>query len=281
MRSRSRSLAAASPSTPSLRGGSTRRRRRAAERRRRRRQTPVGRSGRAARGRRPAIAFARIRGRVVRDGGTMLVVDGGNCGRRGRATVAARATGCDVATGIVHHGDVVAVGAAYEPRPARLPHPPRREDRVDDRDGRVGDGAGAAARPTSIRRCPATSYTIGFPAAFDFPEVLVFGLTPVATRGLFDLRRRPAARRHGGADRRRAGRAVRQRPAVRVRPGRRGRSGASSSQVGTSWHRGADRSPLVQLLWPDRNGFLPTEPGFDRRVVARRNRSSAGSYEPG
>jgi hypothetical protein len=24
---------------------------------------------------------------------------------------------------------------------------------------------------------------------------------------------------------------------------------------------------LVQLLWPDRNGFLPTESGFDRRVA--------------
>jgi hypothetical protein len=23
----------------------------------------------------------------------------------------------------------------------------------------------------------------------------------------------------------------------------------------------------VQLLWPDRNGFLPTEAGFDRRMV--------------
>jgi hypothetical protein len=24
---------------------------------------------------------------------------------------------------------------------------------------------------------------------------------------------------------------------------------------------------MVQLLWPDRNGFLPTEAGFDRRMV--------------
>jgi hypothetical protein len=23
---------------------------------------------------------------------------------------------------------------------------------------------------------------------------------------------------------------------------------------------------MVQLLWPDRNGFLPTEAGFDQRV---------------
>jgi hypothetical protein len=24
---------------------------------------------------------------------------------------------------------------------------------------------------------------------------------------------------------------------------------------------------MVQLLWPDRNGFLPTEAGFDQRKV--------------
>ena len=30
-------------------------------------------------------------------------------------------------------------------------------------------------------------YTIGFPEAFGFPEVVVFGLTPSAARGLFDM----------------------------------------------------------------------------------------------
>ena len=34
---------------------------------------------------------------------------------------------------------------------------------------------------------PGYAYTIGFPEAFGFPEVLIFGLTPVAARGLFDL----------------------------------------------------------------------------------------------
>jgi hypothetical protein len=33
-----------------------------------------------------------------------------------------------------------------------------------------------------------------------------------------------------------------------------------------AWRRGAPFA-AVQLLWPDRNGFLPTEPGFDRRVL--------------
>ncbi len=36
--------------------------------------------------------------------------------------------------------------------------------------------------------------------------------------------------------------------------------------TGVAWYRGAPFD-VVQLLWPDRNGFLPTEPGFDRRLV--------------
>ena len=33
-----------------------------------------------------------------------------------------------------------------------------------------------------------------------------------------------------------------------------------------AWRRGATFA-AAQLLWPDRNGFLPTEAGFDRRLV--------------
>ena len=36
-------------------------------------------------------------------------------------------------------------------------------------------------------------------------------------------------------------------------------------QTGLAWYRGATFE-VVQLLWPDRNGFLPYEPGFDQRV---------------
>ena len=35
--------------------------------------------------------------------------------------------------------------------------------------------------------------------------------------------------------------------------------------TGIAWHRG-DAFDLVQLIWPDRNGFLPYEPGFDERM---------------
>ena len=36
--------------------------------------------------------------------------------------------------------------------------------------------------------------------------------------------------------------------------------------VASLWRRGGSFR-MVQLLWPDRNGFLPTEAGFDRRMI--------------
>jgi hypothetical protein len=112
---------------------------------------------------------------------------------------------------------------------------------------------------------PGYAYTIGFPAAFGFPEVIVFGLTPVATNGLLGL----------VADLLRGGTEIPLgveltglfdgdlrcvfAPVDLARWG-------ELTEVATSWYRGAPYE-VVQLLWPDRNGFLPTEPGFDRRVA--------------
>ena len=38
-------------------------------------------------------------------------------------------------------------------------------------------------------------------------------------------------------------------------------------RTGVAWH-GTDTFPMVQLLWPDRNGWLPHESGFDASVRA-------------
>jgi len=107
-------------------------------------------------------------------------------------------------------------------------------------------------------------YTIGFPEAFGFPEVLVFGLTPSAARGLFDMI----------ADMLRGGTEI---PlGVEL-------SGFFDGDLrcvfapldfevvqvllsaAVSWRRGA-LFDAVQLLWPDRNGWLPHESGFDQRL---------------
>ena len=69
----------------------------------------------------------------------------------------------------------------------------------------------------AIRRRPATRTRSSFPAQFGFPEVVVFGLTPVAASGLLDL----VADLLGGGTEIPLGveliGSVRQRPAMRVR----------------------------------------------------------------
>ena len=108
-------------------------------------------------------------------------------------------------------------------------------------------------------------YTIGYPEAFGFPEVVLFGLTPSAARGLFDMI----------ADMLRGGTEI---PlGVELTAFFDGDLRCVFAPIASdvirqllttavAWRRGAPFE-AVQLLWPDRNGFLPTELGFDQRVV--------------
>lgn len=108
-------------------------------------------------------------------------------------------------------------------------------------------------------------YTIGYPEAFDFPEVVLFGLTPSAARGLFDMI----------ADLLRGGTNI---PlGVELTGFFDGEQRAVFApldpevvnellRTAVAWRRGASFD-AVQLLWPDRNGFLPTEAGFDRKLL--------------
>jgi hypothetical protein len=129
--------------------------------------------------------------------------------------------------------------------------------------------SGWAVEPVSARTdteppVPGYSYTIGFPAAFGFAEVLVFGLTPIAAKGLFDL----------VADLLTSGTEI---PVGVELTGLFDNDlrclfapidleqWGDLTTTATAWYRGAGYE-VVQLLWPDRNGFLPTEPGFDQRV---------------
>ena len=129
--------------------------------------------------------------------------------------------------------------------------------------------AGFAVEP--VRADPASdppragyTYTIGFPAHVAFPDVVVFGLTPVAARGLLGL----------VADARRGGTEIpldvelvglldndlRCRFAtVDVE------AWGGLFTTAAAWYRG-EPFEVVQLVYPDRNGFLPDEPGFDRRM---------------
>jgi hypothetical protein len=109
------------------------------------------------------------------------------------------------------------------------------------------------------------AYTIGFPAAFSFPEVLVFGLTPVAASGLLDL----VADLLGGGTEIPCGvelTGLFDNDLRCVFAPVDATAWAHLFVTANSWYRGGPFD-IAQLLWPDRNGFLPTEPGFDRRMV--------------
>lgn len=108
------------------------------------------------------------------------------------------------------------------------------------------------------------AYTIGFPAAFGFPELLLFGLTPVAARGLMGL---VADLLAGGTE---VPLGV---PVIGVLDGEQRcvfapidtAEWAALFGTAVAWYRGGPFE-AVQLLWPDRNGMLPYEIGFDQRL---------------
>ncbi len=111
---------------------------------------------------------------------------------------------------------------------------------------------------------PTYAYSVGFPTQFGFPEVAVFGLAPVAAKGLIGL----------VADARRGGTEI---PLGVELVGlldnelRCVFAPVDPSVIDgwfptlAAWHRGAD-VPVVQLMYPDRNGFLPYEAGFEHRL---------------
>jgi hypothetical protein len=122
---------------------------------------------------------------------------------------------------------------------------------------------------------PAYAYTIGLPALLGFPEVTVFGLTPVAARGLIGL----------VVDAVRGGTEI---------PFGVELVGLLDNELrcmfapvdldvqgvwfGTAaaWYAG-DPFTAVQLLYPDRNGFMPYEDGYEQRL--RLAQPIIGSWE--
>lgn len=121
-----------------------------------------------------------------------------------------------------------------------------------------------AARPDVVPPNPSYAYSIGFPGAVDFPEVAVFGLTPVAAKGLVTL----------VADARRGGTEI---PLGVELVGLLDNelrclfapidldTWGPLFDTATSWYRGA-AFEMVQMLFPDRNGWMPYESGYDERL---------------
>jgi hypothetical protein len=120
-------------------------------------------------------------------------------------------------------------------------------------------------KPGADPPVPGYSYSIGLESSFGFPDVCVFGLTPVAARGLIGLVVEVV--RSGGH--------------VPVGPQFTGlldndlrcallpvdvEDNLDLFESAAGWYGGITFR-MVQLMWPDRNGWLPWEPGFEKRLL--------------
>jgi len=120
------------------------------------------------------------------------------------------------------------------------------------------------ADPTVDPPVPAHAYTIGVPAAVGFAEVAVFGLTPAAANGLLTL----------VVDACRGGTEI---PLgievvglldndLRCMFATIDREVCEAwFPTASAWYRG-ELPAMVQLLYPDRNGFMPYEVGYEQRM---------------
>jgi hypothetical protein len=120
------------------------------------------------------------------------------------------------------------------------------------------------ARPDTDPPVPAYAYTIGVPALVGFPEIAVFGLTPVAARGLVGL----------VVDACRGGTEI---PLGVELVGLLDNdlrclfapvdvdAWSPFFTTAIAWYRGQPFD-LVQMLFPDRNGVMPYEEGYDERL---------------
>jgi hypothetical protein len=118
-----------------------------------------------------------------------------------------------------------------------------------------------AAVPDSDPPMPGYAYTIGLNESFSFPDIVIFGLAPVAVKGLIDLVIEQVT---SGVE------IPRDVPLVGLLDNEL-RCVFSTVDVvvnahlfttGVKWNRGKV-GDMLQLVWPDRNGWLPFDSGFD------------------
>ncbi len=109
------------------------------------------------------------------------------------------------------------------------------------------------------------AYTIGMPDAHGFPDIIVFGLTPVAIKGLIDLVvGQLAAGVEIPLDTPLVGLLDNDLRCVFATVDT--AAHAHLFETATLWYGHSDLA-MVQLVWPDRNGWLPGESGFDAPLV--------------
>lgn len=122
------------------------------------------------------------------------------------------------------------------------------------------------ADATTMPPTPSYAYTIGVPALTGFPDLVAFGLRPASAKGLFDL---VVGTLLGGTeipvgvevvglfdnDMRCAFAVV---DTVEAAP---------MFKTAAAWFKG-ESFDMVQLVYPDPNGIMPYEAGFDPTLAA-------------
>ncbi len=110
---------------------------------------------------------------------------------------------------------------------------------------------------------PGYTYTIGFEESFGFPEVVIFGLTPVAARGLLEM---IATHLEAGGEIPVGvfvGLLDNDLPAAMLPVQMPDNSELFEDAVE---YNGRDDFRMRQFLWPDRGGKLPWDEGYDDRL---------------
>lgn len=111
---------------------------------------------------------------------------------------------------------------------------------------------------------PAYAYTIGVPALVGFPEIAVFGLTPVASNGLITM---VVDALRGGTEIplqvELIGLLDNELRCMFAPVDTEAAAGAFATL--DAWYRGQPYA-VAQLLYPDRNGFMPYEVGYEQRL---------------
>ncbi|HQF96292.1 MAG TPA: DUF4262 domain-containing protein [Microthrixaceae bacterium] len=143
---------------------------------------------------------------------------------------------------------------------------PDRDMDHDDKIAWVVETNGWCAEPVAAMEDPPTpgyTYTIGFETSYDHPEVVIFGLQPVMARGLIEML---AVHIDAGGvipDGMFVGLLDNDLPAAMLPVDM--EEHAALFAGATRFH-GRDDYRVCQFVWPDRNGKMPWDEGYDNRL---------------
>ena len=143
---------------------------------------------------------------------------------------------------------------------------PDRDMDHDDKIAWVVETNGWCAEPVAAMEDPPTpgyTYTIGFESSYDHPEVVIFGLQPVMARGLIEML---AVHIDAGGvipDGMFVGLLDNDLPAAMLPVDM--EEHAALFAGATRFH-GRDDYRVCQFVWPDRNGKMPWDEGYDNRL---------------